>query len=341
MSIYTVAVITCALVIVSGCSCASSRQAEESLRASEEEWRLVGEYITPREKEGPPKENYIGTVQLPEGELVRLVDFPIKTPDGQDVGAIISYNASRNVMVCVTSGREFTDDVWRHDLATGQSRWIAKGKWNQTRGFAWSPDGSKVAFVASTRGDPAAFVMEYDLDGDHLEKVAGDAFGNRDDQQEGDSSIRPRRPAYSEDGKSLYFVSMDQNVMRVDLRTRQLRKLSFGHAICVLTVIDEHLVYAREIGNRKDWRFEIVKVRLDIPDGQAGEKVLHAGRGVIWGNYVSPSRRFVLLTSRMGYGSDTRLLDVNKENVHRGGSLLGPEGFSPQSSVYVSETPSP
>lgn len=341
-NLYLITVITIGVAVATtGCSCASGRKAKALIRDSGERWVLVGDYTTPRENEGPPKENYIGTVQLPDGELVRLVDLPIKTPDGQNVGAIVAYSEPRRVMVCLTSssGLPTCNDVWRYDLATGQTRWIAKGKWNNTRGFAWSPDGSKVAFVASTRGEPAAYVMQYDLDTEQLEKVADDAFGNRDDQQEGNSSSRPRRPVYSEDGKHLYFVSMDQNVMRVDLSTRQLTKLPFVHAIVVLTVKGQHLIYAREVGARDDWRFEIVKVRLDSPDSPAGKKILHAAHGVIWGSYVSPSRRFILVRSRAGYGSETRLIDMDQSVSLPADGLLWRGGLRAHSTVFVGGSP--
>jgi len=313
------------------------------LRESGERWVLVVEYMTPREKEGPPKENWIGTLQLPDGTLARLVDVPIKTPDGgKALFVAATYNNDRRVLICASqtvSGLPICDDVWRYDLATGQTRWIAKGKWNKTRGFAWSPDGSKVSFVASIRGEPAAFVMQYDLDADRLERVAGNAFGNRDDPQEGDSSVRPRRPVYSEDGKWLYYVSMDQHVMRVDLRTKHCEQLPISGAIVVLTVKGEHLVYARQVGDRSDWEFEIVKVRLDALDGSVGEQVLHAADGVIWENFVSPSRRFVLLTSRAGYGSMTSLINVDKGASLRAEGLLTNEGFRPHSVAWVSRAP--
>jgi len=367
---YLVAVIIFGFMAISGCSCSSSRKAEALLRDSGERWVLVGEYTTPREKEGPAKENWIGILQIPGESLTKLTDLPVKTPDGQNVGAIITYNQSRRVMVCITSGREFTDDVWRYDLAAGRTRWIAKGKWDNTCGFTWSPDGGRAAFVASTRGSETA-VMRYEVGGDNtevdklmnrkdnkylyyvskdhdvmrvemrtavmqyevatgkLEEVAGDAW------RFGDSSIRPRRPVYSEDGNSLYFISMDQHVMRVNLSTRECTKLPLSHIIVILTVKGDHVVYAREVGERKDWKFEVVKARLDAPEGSAGEQVLHAAQGVIWGNFVSPSRKFVLLTSRAGYGSETKLIDVDQGVALPAEGLLRHEGFRPHSVAWV------
>ncbi len=362
------------LMVISGCSCASNRKAKALIRDSGERWVLVGDYTTHREKEGPPKEHYIGTAQIPDGSLTRLIDIPMKTPDGQNVGAIITYNERRHVMVCVTSGKNSTDDVWQYDLATGESRWIAKGKWNNTCGFAWSPDGSKIAFVASTRG-PETAIMRYDVDGDNaelnklmhrrdnkylyyvskendvmrvemltavmqydvrsgkLEEVANDAW------RFGDSSVRPRRPVYSEDGNSLYFISMDQHVTRVDLSTRKITRLPFSRAIVVLTVKGEYLVYAREVGARDDYRFEIVKVRLDSSDSPAGEQILHATHGVIWGSHVSPSRRFVLVRSRAGYGSETRLIDMDQSISLPADGLLWPGGLRARSTVFVGGSP--
>jgi len=326
-------------ITVGVCSCSSGSKPDAKLVESGERWILVGEYATPRVK-GPPEENWIGTLELPKGSLASLVDVPMKTPDGGTVlFPRVTYNEPKRVLICSTQelpGPHTCEDVWRHDLATGQSRWIAKGKWNKTRGFAWSPDGNKVAFVASTRGSPAALVVQYDLDADRLEEVTGEAFGNRDDPQEGDSSIRPRRPVYSEDGNWLYYVSVDRHVMVVNLRTRDCTKLPFSRAVAVLTVKGAHLIYSRELATGRDARFEVVKVKLDAPDDLAAEQV-HSAQGVLWGNYVSPSRRFVLLTARVGYGSETRLIDVD-QGVSLRAEGLSKEGFTPQSTAWTGRT---
>jgi len=320
-----------------GGSCHGRTPPDAAVRTFGERWVLVGEYTTPREKAGPPKENWIGTFRLPDGILGRLVDTPMSTPDGETVfSPKVAYNEPRQVLICASRelpGPSLCDDVWRYDRGSGQSRWIAKGRWNNTRGFAWSPDGRRVAFVASTRGQAAAFVVQYDLDVDKLEEVAGDAFGNRDDPQEGDSAIRPRRPVYSDDGNGLYYVSMDQHVMRVNLRTRRSEQLPFTRAVAVLAVRGGHLVYAKEVARGRDARFQVVKVSLDASDDLHGEEMC-AMRGVLWGNYVSPSRRFILLTARAGYGSETRLLDVDQGVSSRAEGLLGGQGFTPHSTVW-------
>jgi hypothetical protein len=239
----------------------------------------------------------------------------MRMPDGEDVCFVkVAYNESRKVLICeCDGGANGNEDVWRYDLATGQSRWIAKGRWNCTRAFAWSPDGSKVAFIASTRGTPAAFVMQYDLDTDKLEQLAGNVFGNvpANGVQEGDSVWRHRRPVYSEDGNWLYCVSMDQRVMRVDLRTRQCEQLPLGNAVAILTVRGEDLVYARELIRGEDDGYQIIKVNLNAADDSHVQKV-YTGRGILNWNFVSPSRRFVLFFARAGYDGDTRMVDVEK-----------------------------
>ena len=306
------------------------RNGAAAVRSSNEQWLLVGEYTSPR-KSGPPKENWIGLL-FTDGSLRRLVDVPMKTPDGDIVrNPSVTYNALRKVLICEHDDLDY-NDVWRHDLATDERQWISKGRWNNTRGFAWSPDGNKVAFVASTRDNPAAFVVEYDLDADKWEVVATDAFGNRDDQQEGDSSIRPRRPVYSEDGNYIYYVSMDQHVMRVERSTKKCTQLPFTDAITVLTVKGQDIVYAREIAGY--YRFQVVKGQLEASD-DTQVKELYTGEGVIWGNYVSPSRRFILFASRMGYSGTTRLVDVVKNEALHGYGLWGPDGFRVQSTAFV------
>ena len=124
------------------------------IRASGERWVLAGEYLPPRES-GPPSEDWVATLPLPDGTMTRLVRIPMTTPDGKTVlFPTVAYSEPSKLMICVSDelhGGNLYDDMWRYDLATGQSRWIAKGRWDCTRGFAWSPDGSKIAFVASIR----------------------------------------------------------------------------------------------------------------------------------------------------------------------------------------------
>jgi hypothetical protein len=307
-------------------------------RLSGERWVLAGEYVPIRES-GPPSEDWVATLQIPDGTMTRLVRVPMKTPDGTTVlFPNVAYNESSNLLICATQeslGKDIYEDVWRYDLATGRSQWIAKSRWDNTRGFAWSPDGSKVAFVASTRGSPAAVVVQYDVHADKVEEVAGDAFGNlggRQSFQEGDSVWRHRRPVYSEDGNCLYYVSMDRYVMRVDLRTKHVERLPFTNAIGVLTVKAEHVVYAREVTKGKDDRFEIVKMRLDAPDDSHAERVYVAGGLLNW-NFASPSRRFILFTARAGYGCDVRVLDVERGTTWAGRGVYGGGAFTPHSTV--------
>jgi len=179
--------------------------------------------------------------------------------------------------------------------------------------------------------------MQYDVHADNLEEVAGDAFGNLGGDratQEGDSSLRPRRPAYSEDGNWLYYVSMDQHVMRVDLRTKRCEQLPFTNAIAVLTVRGEHLVYAKEVAKGRDAGFQIVKVSLDAPDDSHSQQI-YSVKGMLHRNFVSPSRRFILVEARAGYATDLRVLDVERGTTCGAGGLLGGGGFIPHSTVLV------
>lgn len=351
-----------------GCSCDSRNKRDAMIRASGERWVLAGHYVNARES-GPPTENWVATIQVPDGTMTRLVRIPMKTPDGETVlFPTVAYSEPRKLLIC--ERQDFHDgklcsDVWRYDLATGQAQWIAKGRWNNTRGFAWSPDGSKVAFVASTRGSEVAImqydelnaevlklldrednnylyyvldnqvmrddvrtvVMQYDVHADKLEEVAGDVcrFGDK---------ARQRRPAYSEDGKWLYYVSMEQHVMRVDLLTKHFERLPFTNAIAVLTVTGEHLVYAREVAKGRDARFQIVKVNLNAPDDSHSQRI-YATRGILNCNLVSPSRRFILFTVRAGFAWDLRVLDVERDTTYGGSGLLGGGGFWPDSTVFV------
>lgn len=323
-----------------GYSCGSGNKGDAMMPEPGERWVLAGHYVNPRDP-GRPSENWVATLEIPDGTMIRLLRIPMTTPDGKtELFPTVAYNEAGNLMICSRTdlhGGNLCNDVWRYDPATGQSRWIAKGQWNKTRGFAWCPDGSKVAFVASIRGSPAAFVMQYDVHTDKLDEVAGDAFGNLGDGQSGDSSVRPRRPAYSEDGHWLYYVAMDRHVMRVDLLSKQCMRLPFTDAIAVLTVRDEHLVYAKEVAKGRDARFQIIKVRLDAPDDSHSQQI-YSFKGMLHRNFVSPSRRFILVEARAGYAADRRMLDVDRGITCGAGGLLTGGGFYANSTVFVRVT---
>ncbi len=197
-----------------GCSC-GARERDEAMRASTERWVLIGHYVNPRES-GPPTEDWVATLQAPQGTMRQLLPVPLKTPSGKTVlFPRVAYSDPRKLLICMTQempGKLTHDDVWRHDLVTGQAHWIGQGRWDNTMGFAWSPDGSKLAFVASAPGSDAV-VMQYDVDTDELEEVAGNVCPL------GDGVVRIRRPVYSEDGTWLYYVSADGHVTRVSLAT--------------------------------------------------------------------------------------------------------------------------
>jgi hypothetical protein len=346
----TVAAVASYLSILACTGCSNEKVDHEArdaaIRASEPQWALVGEYVRQshvyvHDDHGgywAPSEYWIATITVPDGAMTKLVRNPIKPPDGREADRPnVSYNASRKVLICEREESyddgPHVDDVWRYDLATGQSRWIAKNRWDDVRGFAWSPDGSKVAFVASTRGAPAAVVMQYDLDTDKLEQLAAQALGPGEPPEHGDEygccAMRPRRPVYSEDGNWLYYISADQHVMRLDLRTKAKgsEQLPFANAFLLLTVRGEHIVYVRHAPKGGDkWRFEAVKAPLAAPDDSRAQQI-YASSGVMWGTFVSPSRHFVILSSRYGYGGEYRLVDVDNGTASWAGGLCGGDGF--------------
>ncbi len=148
-----------------GCSCDSGNKADAMIRESGERWVLAGEYTTPREK-GPPKENWAGTLQLPDGTMTRLVRIPMKTPDGETVlFPTVAYCQPRKVLICERDDiRDAVySDVWRYDLSTGQSRWIAKGRWARARccpltpihGAGFRPPGGRARLVVGRACLPA------------------------------------------------------------------------------------------------------------------------------------------------------------------------------------------
>ena len=325
-----------------GCSWTSDRQAEGLLQASGEEWVFSGMYTTPRRESGPPKENWIGTMRASDQTMHRLIDIPMFTPGGQRVlFPRVAYHQPEGVLICSQddfyerndASGHFYDDVWRHDLRTGQSRWIAKARWRSTMGFVWSPDGERLAFVGSTLGSPEAEVVEYHVRADRLEVVATDACGDNHSAASGDAAVRLRRPVYSRDGNWLYYISPDQHVMRVDLRSRKSEQLPFTDAIAVLGVKDGQLVYARELGKDRDARFDIVKADLEASDNKHLQRLYLADQ-VLHFNCLSPSGRFSLFESRAGYYVDVRLVDIESGRTYSAYGLCYDGGFQPQSTAF-------
>ena len=58
-------------------------------------------------------------------------------------------------------------------------------------------------------------------------------------------------------------------------------------------------------------------------------------KGMLHRNFVSPSRRFILVEARAGYATDLRVLDVERGTTCGAGGLLGGGGFIPHSTVLV------
>jgi hypothetical protein len=116
-----------------------------------------------------------------------------------------------------------------YDRGSGQAV-DRQGRWNNTRGFAWSRTAAgRLCGLYSSQA--AAFVVQYDLDVDKLEEVAGGPLGivtihRRATVPSASATV------YSDDGNRLYYVSMDQHVMRVNLRTRRSEQLPFHPCRC-------------------------------------------------------------------------------------------------------------
>jgi hypothetical protein len=177
--------------------------------------------------------------------------------------------------------------------------------------------------------------MEYELETGSLREVVGGVLGNCRGHRawlEGDASLRQRRPVYSEDGRQIYYVNIDQNVMRHDLDARRSEQLPLGNAFAVLTVRGEEIIYAGEATRGKEG-FQIIKAGLG-PAGGRPREVLHETRGELHWNLVSPCRRFILFLARSGYNTEVCLLDLDGGAVCSGRKLLGPEVFKPHGTVF-------
>jgi hypothetical protein len=92
----------------------------------------------------------------------------------------------------LAGGRDRSQRLIVRDVASGEERPLTELGSRGTPSAAWSPDGTRIAFVADVRGESEVFVV--DFDGENLRNVSR-------------SPARDSNPGWSPDGARIAFVS--------------------------------------------------------------------------------------------------------------------------------------
>jgi len=283
----------------------------------QEHWRMVGHLIGP-EHTGREREDWIAVFNFPDnGEIVQLVSDQVLAPDGWKPVTLydVAYNEDAGVLVCVAlryypSEPRNRSEIWLYDLNTQRSKWIGR-RWLGASHFAWSGDGHRLAFLATeipVRREPRrAGVYVYDLQTETLTELADDGLVSYEPGQTG-------APVWSDDGKFLYYASVDRYAMRIELATGH--KESFAvPAISILAVNGDEIIYRtqpkqRGLGGEES----IYKVKW----GDSKTTLLYRGTWFVE-MLVSPSRRFIMVTDRISYsGTKYILIDTETCNTYSG-----------------------
>lgn len=119
--------------------------------------------------------------------------------------AVVSCSGEPREALC-TGALEF--DLWAADL-DGNLVQLTDFDGGEAQAD-WSPDGSKIAFVASREGNCDIFVM--DADGSNLVNLT-------------DSSVDETRPSWSPDGSMMAFIG-DGQIQVIDVASGESRRLT-------------------------------------------------------------------------------------------------------------------
>ncbi len=302
---------------------------------SAERWRIAGLAISER-REGKPRDDWIAVFDFGERTITRLLPDNAAAPDGWKPIRLhcVGYSEPASTLVCLAWRRVFCE-VWVHDTQSGEAHWVGHKQWKGTSNFAWSPDGRQVAFTAASfrgGGKPRrADLCVYGL-GDHTLRVVAD------DALVAQSALRTPAPVWSEDGRHLYYASIGQDGMRVEVATLAKERIPI-EAFAVLTVRGDEIVYVTQVCATYGLggKIEIMKAQLSTAGTEVGQ-VLYEGVW-LWVTAVSPSRRFLFFTDKTDYfGGHHALLDLDTGRVHYGVGRYLPDRFDVMSTCAV-ETP--
>ena len=303
----------------------------------DEGWRIAGTIPGKRVVYGK-RDTWIAVLEFPQKKVTRIILDELSGPYGDDCGTLIgtawfAYNEKAGVIVCMGHGY-YADpdpeqpvdigpharDVWIYNLQTKENKWICRNRWNDISNFGWSEDGQKLAFMGTDipeKPDDSlrrADVYVYDLAKDELMTLADDGAFMR-------GYMYDCPPIWSEDGKYLYYASIGQDLMRIDMSTGKKERLSRPASVfSLLTVRGREIVYIRRDLNKwhKTFTQEIVALDLESEEGTRA-RVLYEPiepQHIV----VSPSRRFIFFFDRRGYAGGPRILiDVNTGKTYNTG----------------------
>lgn len=215
-----------------------------------ERWSIVGR-LARKPGEGPTGIRYVATLDVTDDMMLPIVPSDFPAPDGwvPVTWGPLAFNEDAQVLLCWTCRPYPQDtpgfgisptfsDVCLYDLQTKQATWIGRKQWKGVGGMTWSSDGTKVAFIGTARAStweprPGAIYV-YDVTAGELTKVADD----------GVVRYRPDLsppPVWSQDGRCLYYASIDGTVIRLELSTGAREALSIS-ALAVVTVTGDDIV---------------------------------------------------------------------------------------------------
>lgn len=301
------------------------------IQESNENWVFIGE--TWEYLENGQKKFYYGLL-LPDGTIKRIVARDsIQDPDGNNVymPRVVGYNKSDNILILLDDEHE-PSDMFIVNPDTGEAKWVLKGKGIESYScITWSPDGNSFAFNAKKEETQSTFIAQYNIATDtlkYLAKLADRACWN---------TYEPGRGlVYSEDGQWIYYVSHDNHVLRVNIKTKKREKLPLPQAIAVVTIKNNELTYVKQYNPLYEMAyFKVAKVNLTPPTNYHVLETFFVKKAYhLWGIIVSPSRRYVLLSARAGYVLIWRLIDVVNNRVYRGSGWFK-RSFGGMDTAYV------
>jgi len=242
------------------CGCAGQGgEVVAELKASGEQWDIAGIARSER-KEGKWPDDWAAVFHFPNGGIVRLLSDDEPSPDGWNPNGLhyVAYNEADGILVCMAfrlygpSPFTYFAEVWWRDMKTGRSDWIGCKQWQGIGAMSWSPDGRRLAFVGTPLAPQSdsirGTVYVYDFPATRLSAVSDDG------RFEGSMPDRTHAPAWSEDGKYLYYASIGNQVTRVDTETLEKVRLPMVASSGIPgTVYGIDLTFGRRTGTVAAW----------------------------------------------------------------------------------------
>lgn len=226
------------------------------------------------------------------------------SPDGQH----IFYSAG----TLLSDGRSYAYEPRVYDLATGADRRVSRFESGRRIPAAWSPDGTRIAFVADIRGRSEVFVV--DFDGENVWDVSNSAASDAD-------------PAWSLDGSRIAFVS-DREDTR-DVYTARpngtdLRRVTSaeGDAGSPIWTTGAAIVFVSRRGRSSDlWVADVTTGQVRRLTGRGD--ITSIRTGLLGGRRTWIER--VAIVPRVEVGSPGEYLDLDVRVTDGAGDTLPPD----------------